>query len=83
MKCAHPDCNRGIGLLSYRRPFGKVRYCSKHCRDSCVAEKVEPVHGAAPEYRRASTYFEWLFLQPPSADPLPQLARQAVRIRGR
>jgi hypothetical protein len=34
MKCAHPDCNRGIGLISYRRGwFGRVRrYCSRGCR---------------------------------------------------
>jgi len=79
MKCAHPDCNRGIGLVSYRRPFGKARYCSKQCRDSYVAEKVTPDTGRRP----AATYFEWLFLQPPSTEPVPQLARSASRIRGR
>jgi hypothetical protein len=34
MKCSNPDCNRGIGLVAYRRGwFSKRRYCSKHCRD--------------------------------------------------
>jgi len=79
MKCAHPDCSRGIGLVSYRRPFGKGRYCSKHCRDNYLAEQVTPTTGRY----RAATYFEWLFLQPPNAEPLPQLARSANRIRGR
>ena len=78
MKCAHPDCNRGIGLVSYRRPFGKARYCSKQCRDSYAAEKLKP----AGE-RAAATYFEWLFLLPPSADALQQLARLPIRIKRR
>jgi len=79
MKCAHPDCNRGIGLVSYRRPFGKARYCSKQCRDSYVADKATPV----TKHRPAATYFEWLFLQPIGSNPQPQLARSAVRMRGR
>jgi len=38
MKCANPDCNRGIGLVAYRRGWlNKRRYCSKHCRDAFVA----------------------------------------------
>ena len=38
MKCSNPDCNRGIGLVSYRRSwFGNGRYCSKHCRQASVA----------------------------------------------
>jgi hypothetical protein len=77
MKCAHPGCNRGIGLVSYRRPFAKPRYCSKQCRDNYVTETVTPVTGR----HSAGTYFEWLFLQPPGPDPLPQLARAAVRIK--
>jgi hypothetical protein len=35
MKCSNPDCNRGIGLVAYRRGrFGKRRYCSRNCRDA-------------------------------------------------
>ena len=35
MKRSNPDCNRGIGLVAYRRDwFSKRRYCSKHCRDA-------------------------------------------------
>jgi hypothetical protein len=38
MKCSNPDCNRGIGLVAYRRGwFSKRRYCSKHCRDVFAA----------------------------------------------
>jgi hypothetical protein len=39
MKCSNPDCNRGIGLVAYRRGwFSKRRYCSKHCRDAFGAD---------------------------------------------
>ncbi len=76
MKCAHPDCNRGIGLLSYWRPFGKAQYCSKRCRDSYASEDVKPSTDHHP-----ATYFEWLFLQPSSADPLLQLAHSATRMK--
>jgi len=39
MKCSNPACNRGIGLVSYRRGwlFGDGPYCSKHCRNARVA----------------------------------------------
>jgi hypothetical protein len=39
MKCSHPDCNRGLGLVVYQRDwFSKRRYCSKHCRDAFVVD---------------------------------------------
>ena len=40
MKCSNPVCNRGIGLVSYRRGwlFSDGRYCSKHCRNAVVAD---------------------------------------------
>ena len=35
MKCGHPTCQRGIGLVSHRRGwFGKRLYCSRACRDT-------------------------------------------------
>jgi hypothetical protein len=77
MKCANPDCNHGIGLVSYRRGFlGKRPYCSKQCRDRFVAERIErPAPNARP-----ATYFEWLFMQP--AAPLqPKLALATARAR--
>lgn len=60
MKCSNPQCNHGIGLVSYRRPFAKRRYCSKKCRDCYVNEWAEP---AVPG-RTATTYVERPFLQP-------------------
>jgi hypothetical protein len=39
MKCSNPNCNRGIGLVRYRRGwFSKQRYCSKNCCDAFVAD---------------------------------------------
>ena len=39
MKCGHPTCQRGIGLVSHRRGwFGKRLYCSRACRDAYAAE---------------------------------------------
>jgi hypothetical protein len=38
MKCGHPACNRGIGLVSHRRGwFSNKLYCSKACRDNYVS----------------------------------------------
>jgi len=38
MKCGHPACNRGIGLVSHRRGWFNHRlYCSKACRDNYAA----------------------------------------------
>lgn len=70
MKCAHPNCIRGVGLVSYRRAFGKARFCSKLCRDRYVTADAKPM----ARERTATTYFEWLFLQPPS--PLLQTVRR-------
>jgi hypothetical protein len=38
MRCGHPSCNRGIGLLSHRRWFSNKLYCSKACRDDYVSK---------------------------------------------
>ena len=60
MKCSNPACNRGIGLVAYRRGwFRKWRYCSKYCRDAFVAD-APPLQ----QKRSVTTYFDWLFLQP-------------------
>jgi hypothetical protein len=60
MKCSNPDCNRGIGLVVYRRGwFSKRSYCSKHCRDAFVADATK-----LQQERSVTTYFEWLCLQP-------------------
>jgi hypothetical protein len=43
MRCAHPMCHRGIGLVSHRRSwFGKRLYCSRACRDNYAAELPRP-----------------------------------------
>jgi hypothetical protein len=56
MKCANPDCNREI--FGYQRGWlSKRRYCSKDCRDAFGPQKLQEKQGA-------SSYFEWLFLQP-------------------
>ncbi len=79
MKCSHPQCNHGIGLVSYRRgAFAKGRYCSKKCRDSHVIEWGKP---DIPQ-RPAATYFEWLSLQP-GGSALPQKVPAVARPRSR
>jgi hypothetical protein len=61
MKCSNPCCNRGIGLVAHRRGwFSKRRYCSRNCRHAGVADLPKRSH----QERSASTYFEWLLLQP-------------------
>jgi hypothetical protein len=78
MKCSHPQCNRGIGLVSYRRAFAKGRYCSKECRDSYVIERAKAAIPQSP----ATTYVEWLFLQP-VGNTLPQMLPAVARGRCR
>ena len=74
MKCANPTCNHSIGLVSHRRGFfGRRRYCSKQCRDHIT---VEP-----SKSERATTYFEWLFMQPMNLQS--RMAVAAVRVRTR
>jgi len=76
MKCSNPECNRGIGLVAYRRGwFNKRRYCSKQCRDAFATD--------TPRLQQKSiemTYFEWLFLRPIEN---PQLKLKAAVVRSR
>jgi hypothetical protein len=61
MKCANPDCDRGIGLVYCRRGWSSTRrYCSMNCRDAVVTDLPEQKQ----QDRCAATYFDWLFLQP-------------------
>ncbi len=77
MKCSNPNCNHGIGLVSYRRGlFGKGRYCSRQCRNTFVAEQPKQPR----QERTATTYFEWLFLQP-IEHPRPLLVPLRARAR--
>ena len=58
MKCAHPMCNRGIGLVSHRRGWtGKRLYCSTTCRDSYAAEQRQTRRPGSP----VPSLFELLF----------------------
>lgn len=76
MKCSNPDCNRGIGLVAYRRGwFSKRRYCSKHCRDAVLADAPKPQLKRSPR-----TYFDWLYEQP-VLQPRPRLVPAAIRGR--
>jgi hypothetical protein len=60
MKCSNPNCNRGVGLVRYRRGwFSKQRYCSRNCRDAFVADLSR-----SQKEPSATTYVERLFLQP-------------------
>jgi hypothetical protein len=70
MKCSNPNCNRGIGLIAHQRGcFSKRRYCSSDCRDALAVGLPK----RSSQEQSASTYFEWLFLQPIVTAPLPML----------
>ena len=80
MKCSNPDCNRGIGLVAYRRGwFSKRSYCSRQCRDGLVAEQPNQ----SQQEVSATTYFDWLFLQqiegPQQPKPMPAVVRARAR----
>jgi hypothetical protein len=61
MKCANPNCNRNIGLISYRRGWSaKRRYCSRQCRDAVVTE----LPNGPQQDRNGTRRFAWLFLPP-------------------
>jgi hypothetical protein len=48
MKCGHPACNRGIGLVSHRCGwFNNRLYCSKACRDNYASPSRPPVEPRA------------------------------------
>jgi hypothetical protein len=78
MKCSNPDCNRCIGLVRYRRWFSKRPYCSRQCREDDGAR----IPTLLQEKRNATTYFEWLFLQPIEKNqpkPVAAVIRRAMR----
>ncbi len=79
MKCSNPCCNRGIGLVAHRRGwFSKRRYCSRNCRRAFVADLPKQSH----QKQSASTYFEWLFLQP-IGNPPQKLMPAVIRTKAR
>jgi hypothetical protein len=77
MRCSNPDCNRGIGLLSYRRAwFDEQRYCSKRC---CEAVTSQLAKRRSSRQRRTMSYVDWLFSQS-TRRPQPRLGQPSVRI---
>jgi hypothetical protein len=80
MNCSNPGCDRGIGLIAYRRGwFSKRRYCSRNCRDTVVAiASAERSHSE----QTPATYFDWLF-GPPVLHAEPRLAPAAIHVRSR
>jgi hypothetical protein len=75
MKCSNLDCNRGVGLVAYRRGwFSKRRYCSKHCRDAFVADAPK-----LQQERSVTTYFEWLLH--PIENPQLKLKPAVIRAK--
>jgi hypothetical protein len=78
MKCANPNCNRGIGLVCHQRhSFDKLRFCSKKCRDEFVDEKPKRLR----QELHSTSYFEWL-LSRPTANLRGQANLLGTRIRG-
>ena len=76
MRCSHPMCNRGIGLVSHRRSFRKGLYCSRRCRDNYAAALPQP----KPLLSADARLFAWLFA-PLNAHARQPLARATVRVR--
>lgn len=76
MKRSNPDCNRRIGLVSYRRWFSNQRYCSRKCRDALLADLPKKSH----QRPRAMTFAEWFFLQP-IKEPRQRLMPATIRKR--
>ena len=77
MRCAHPACNRGIGLVSHRRGwFDKRLYCSKTCRLDYERRQLLPASD--------TSLVEWLLALPsapmrPAPAPIPATLRVRAR----
>ncbi len=81
MRCAHPMCQRGIGLVSHRRGwFGQRLYCSRACRDNYAAEirQTRPAHPTRPF---EPSLFELLFA--PVRTPGQPVPVRAAAVRGK
>ena len=76
MKCSHPLCNRGIGLVSHRGWFGKGLYCSRRCRGNYVTTLTRP----QPWLSADAKLYAWL-LAPLNAHPRRPLARATVQVQ--
>jgi hypothetical protein len=81
MRCAHPMCHRGVGLVSHRRGwFGKRLYCSRACRDNYAAELRQP-RPARQTRSFEPSLFELLFA--PVSAPGKPVPFRAVAVRGK
>ena len=78
MRCSHPMCKRGIGLVSHRRAFNKRLYCSRACRYNYAGERLSP-----PSQRSADArLFAWLFATG-SEDEHPNRIPAVIPVRTR
>ena len=81
MRCAHPTCRRGIGLVSHRRGwFGQRLYCSRACRDNYAAEMRQPPL-ARPTRSFEPSLFELLFA--PVSAPGKRVLDGVIAVRGK
>jgi len=78
MKCSHPICDRGIGLVSHRRWFSKGLYCSRKCRDNYATVQTR----WKPPLSADARLFAWLFA-PLNAHARRPLAPATVRAQRR
>jgi hypothetical protein len=78
MKCSHPMCNRGIGLVSHRRWFHKGLDCSRGCRDDYAIMQTRPKRAQLADAKR----FAWL-LAPLDAHAHRPLVRATVPLQRR
>lgn len=75
MKCGHPQCSRGIGLVSHRRWFNNKLYCSRACRDN-YARPRQAIEASVPGFLVS-------LFEPPSALGSPAAVAAVVRVSPR
>lgn len=76
MNCGHPQCSRGIGLVSHRRWFSNKLYCSRACRDNYAGRPRQAVEPLVPGF--LGSLFE-----PPKAPGRPALVAAVAPVRRR
>lgn len=78
MKCGHPLCDRGIGLVSHRRWFDSKLYCSRACRDNYAARPRQSPEPQVPGESLLTQLFNV-----PNAHAKPAPVPALVRVRAR
>jgi hypothetical protein len=78
MKCSNPNCDHGIGLVSYQRGwFDKRRFCSKKCRDDFTVRRPRP----SQQEHLVGSYFNWLLANATSHANAPSgYSRKLARV---